>query len=241
MSESASNGIEIWFCNIDTIVTNDSTIDAALTREELVRAGRFAIAPLSRRYRVGRAAIRRILGRWLDQEPRQVDISESDGGKPCVAGGPQFNMSSSGPMLLIGVGASASIGVDIELVRELDDMQQLAERYFSPRECAELESLSESMQMRGFFRAWARKEAVSKALGLGLSMDFTSFSVPLDGLEACSPIVASARFPSQQEWFVKPLPLVTEAESAIASSEPIVVSAFRRITPDMNWSEDFNR
>jgi 4'-phosphopantetheinyl transferase len=213
-------------------------MDRLLTAAEGERANRFAFPHLRRRYRVGRAALRRVLAERLGGAPVDIEIRVRSGGKPYVPGGPEFNTSSSGPWVLIGLGNDIDLGVDIELLREMNDMRDLARRYFSKRECEELDALPQSLYRRGFFRAWSRKEAVSKALGLGLAMDFRSFSVPLDAIDACSPVARTAEFPGDREWFVRPLSLIDEAEAAVAANQPFEIGALYRIGPDLRWAEE---
>jgi 4'-phosphopantetheinyl transferase len=55
----------------------------------------------------------------------------------------------------------------------------IAERYFSPREAAQLRSLPRVQQSLAFFRCWTRKEAYLKALGCGISGGLQSFEVSL--------------------------------------------------------------
>jgi 4'-phosphopantetheinyl transferase len=236
--QSSANRVSIWFCNIETIKLDEAAVDALLLADEQQRARRFAFPHLRRRYSVGRAALRRILAHHLGVLPKQVTVAVKERGKPYVDGGPEFNMSSSGPLLMIGVSDSAQIGVDIELLRELDELLDLARRYFSPAEVSALQALPAALRVRAFFRGWARKEALSKAVGDGLHLDFRSFSVPLDGIDACSPVAVSAGFPHSGAWFVKPAAFVTEAESAVAADAPIEIAARYRIQPDLNWLEE---
>jgi len=230
--------VGIWCCDADGVEVDEESIDSLLTAAERDRAERFAFPHLRRRYRIARAAIRRILATRLGQEPTHVEMATRPGGKPFVPGGPAFNMSSSGPWLLIGVGARVEFGVDIEIVRELDDMFALARRHFSEREYGELEALAETSRARGFIRGWARKEAVAKALGKGLAMDLRSFSIPLDTGDTWSPVTTLPGFPDRGDWFIRPLRLVDETESAIAANAPIEIGPLYRIGRDLSWTEE---
>src|SRR5690606_29881823 len=68
---------------------------------------------------------------------------------------------------------------DVEKVRRLDSLGEIARRHFSVREFAALDALAGSARELAFYRCWTRKEAYIKALGEGLSMSLDSFEVSL--------------------------------------------------------------
>ena len=53
----------------------------------------------------------------------------------------------------------------------------LTERFFHAGEVADLSTLPQAEVESAFFRCWTRKEAIVKALGLGLSLDLDRFRV----------------------------------------------------------------
>ena len=57
------------------------------------------------------------------------------------------------------------------------DTTSLAERFFSLRERAGLQTLPDHLRVPGFFACWTRKEAFLKATGDGLSFPLADFSV----------------------------------------------------------------
>jgi 4'-phosphopantetheinyl transferase len=71
------------------------------------------------------------------------------------------------------------VGIDIETVRELRDMDSIAAGVFSPREHEAYFNLEASERALGFFNCWTRKEAFVKALGDGLRYPLGSFEVSL--------------------------------------------------------------
>ena len=73
--------------------------------------------------------------------------------------------------------AYRAIGVDVEASRPLPDALRIARSHFAPDEAASLEALPLDMREAAFFGLWTRKEAVVKALGVGLSQPLASFSV----------------------------------------------------------------
>nr|WP_254429807.1 4'-phosphopantetheinyl transferase superfamily protein [Ruegeria atlantica] len=91
--------------------------------------------------------------------------------------GPGFNLSHSGGRAILAVCEQASLGIDVEKKRPIEDA--VARHHFSQAEYAELSALPRSSWLQGFFNCWTRKEAVLKMLGHGLFMPLDSFDVTL--------------------------------------------------------------
>jgi 4'-phosphopantetheinyl transferase len=91
----------------------------------------------------------------------------------------RFNFSHSEGLALAAVTCGRRVGVDIERVRPLRDLEALAERVFSLREREALRQLPQDLRPRGFFNCWTRKEAYIKAIGDGLTHPLERFSVSL--------------------------------------------------------------
>ncbi len=106
------------------------------------------------------------------------NISNNDGNK--VATFPQFNISHSEQRALIAVSKHVDIGVDIEFAKPYIQTTKLAKHYFSNDETQAIQSLRSDEQQAAFFTCWSRKEAFIKAMGLGLSMPLSDFSVSVE-------------------------------------------------------------
>ena len=107
-----------------------------------------------------------------------------DHGKPALADTSgketiRFNLSKSDRVVLFAFTRDRGIGVDIERVRDISEMDQIAERFFSVRENAVFRALPESKKKEAFFNCWTRKEAFIKASGDGLSRSLDKFDVSL--------------------------------------------------------------
>ena len=162
---------------------------AALSEDELVRANNFRDSLLRDRFVAGRFCLREILGRELDMPSNKISFSIESNGKPVVSNSPtspnqggHFSFSRSQQHALIGHSASRRIGVDIERVRSLPDMELMAGAIFSEHQLLEWQSLVLAERPLGFFRGWTRKEAVVKVDGRGISDGVRHIEVPFGGI-----------------------------------------------------------
>jgi 4'-phosphopantetheinyl transferase len=154
-----------------------------LSEDERHRAERYRFVGDKRRFIVARGLLRRILRCYLDIPAAQIRFRYGVKGKPALALPGcrlQFNLSHSREVVLIAVTLCREIGVDLELVRSLAAMDQIAERFFSAREKQMLKVLEPLERQEAFFRFWACKEAYVKACGKGLALALDQFDVAIE-------------------------------------------------------------
>lgn len=164
---------------------------ARLSADERERARRFVFAADRRRHLASHCALRELLAHSLRREPEAIDYVMGAHGKPRLAdAGLHFNMSHSKDWALIGIAGDDEIGVDLEVLHELDDMGALALRLFTQREQRQLAATPASDRPLAFLRGWTRKEACMKAVGAGLSLEPATIDAGLDPLE-CTLVVAA--------------------------------------------------
>ncbi len=161
-----------------------ATKENFLSQEEKARHDRFHFERDRRRFRFSHGLLRRLLAGYLNQQPHEIKFCYTQYGKPYIEtsenqSGVEFNMSHSGDLVLVGITRSIPIGVDVEKIEPLPDMDQVAGRFFAKGEQKDLFSLSGSKKITAYYQCWTRKEAVIKASGEGLSMPLDSFRVSL--------------------------------------------------------------
>jgi len=152
-----------------------------LAADEQVRAARFIRARDRRRFVSCRAALRQILGVLLDASPGSLQFRAGGQGKPELVPEPgrdepsdcrhplRFNVSHSAELALIAVCRGRELGVDIERVRPFAEADRIVASFFSTAEQAAFAMIPDEAKDRAFVRGWTRKEAVLKALGIGLA------------------------------------------------------------------------
>lgn len=176
--------VHVWRAALDLPDGDVARLARALAPDELQRANRFYFPRDRRQFIVGRATLRLILGRYLRVAPEQIGFAYSAYGKPALVWPDdqeqyQFNLAHSAGMALYAVARARAVGVDIERIRDDRDHQQIAARFFSPAEHAQLQALPVELRTTAFFHCWTRKESYIKAHGAGLSMPLDLFTVSL--------------------------------------------------------------
>jgi 4'-phosphopantetheinyl transferase len=154
---------------------------ATLGPEERARAFRFAAERERARFVAARGQLRAILGETLGRAPESFVFARGAAGKPRLDGqafdGPgldggaalRFSVAHSGGAMVVALARGVEVGIDIERRRALPiDPVALARAAFAPSELRRLAGLSPAEREECWLRLWVRREAVLKALGVGL-------------------------------------------------------------------------
>lgn len=172
-----ANQVHVWRDSLSRAPAEVARLRNLLAPDERHRADRFRFERDRSNYIVGRATLRQLLARYLDAAPGDLEIGYGEFDKPYLAGGPSFNLSHSGTVVLYAFAAAGELGIDVELEHPDFAHERIAERFFSPAEVSVLHSLPEEVQARAFLTCWTRKEAFIKARGDGLTLALDSFDV----------------------------------------------------------------
>lgn len=149
-----------------------------LCARERERAERFHFQADYERYVAARAALRLQLGALLGCDPKSLLFQYTSYDKPILEKcGIEFNLSHSGDWVLFAFTGCGEVGVDIEKIRPIPDMRDVAKVNFAASEFALWESTPEADRVAAFYRCWTRKESFIKAIGEGLSCPLDSFEV----------------------------------------------------------------
>lgn len=131
-----------------------------------------------------RGMLRVVLSQYTLQKPEDICILRNEFKKPYLRDKKvAFNLSHSRDYLFIGISENEEIGVDVESTQafgrrkssplvDIFSKEELA-RYRALENCENAEYHQEE-----FFRnVWVRKEAVVKALGIGITVNLCDFTV----------------------------------------------------------------
>jgi 4'-phosphopantetheinyl transferase len=164
--------------------SRSQSLKQTLSADERARAERFYFQKDRERFIVSRGLLRVILGRYLDMEPSQLQICYTSHGKPALARESgwdvlRFNVSHCQGLALYAITRGREVGVDLERLRTDFTAEQIANRFFSPREVAALRALPPNVRQAAFFTYWTLKESYIKARGEGLMLPLNKFDVVL--------------------------------------------------------------
>lgn len=156
MGLAEAGTVDIWFGERLEDTALETSIPA-LNAAERARAARFTVSGPRTEYLSAHILLRRVLARYLDCAPAEVDIVEGENGKPLLKDGSLwFNLSHSHGLAAVAVTRHGPVGIDIEQIRDVPEQDGIAARYFPPGEPG------------SFFERWTRLEALVKACGCGL-------------------------------------------------------------------------
>lgn len=164
--------VEVWRVLLDREAGEALTLARVLNDEEHARARRFHSPQLQARWTVARAALRIVLARALGCDPAAIAFAIDKRGKPALHlpyPGLAFSLSHSEGIALIALAEPARLGVDVEFRRPNSDLLEIARRYFKTDESVALAAMNDEHRTTAFYRIWTRKEAVLKALGVGVT------------------------------------------------------------------------
>jgi 4'-phosphopantetheinyl transferase len=166
--------VHVWKASLDVSERAIESLVRGLSPDEIERANRFHFERDRRRFIVGRGVLRRILGRYVRTDATTLQFAYSERGKPSLiqAGDVPpilFSISHSHELVLYAFARRNLLGIDVEFIRSMRDIDELAKRFFSEHESLLVQRASGIRKWEIFFAIWTVKEAYLKATGEGLA------------------------------------------------------------------------
>lgn len=197
--------VHVWRAGLDLPTLQIEKLAKTLSPDEAERANRFYFERDRKHFTAGRGILRTILGQYLDLNPAQIQFCYTSRGKPGLANIHNnqtlyFNLSHSQGLALYGVSRDFNLGIDLEYIRPMSDLEQLAKRFFSVGEYTAIASLEAHQKQRAFFQAWTCKEAYLKATGDGLAGGLAEVEVSLIPGEAARLLSISGNSEAALSW-----------------------------------------
>lgn len=200
----SKNEIHVWYAHLSSYGRR-----CILSEQERRRAARLRDRLDYERFVASHSLWRSILGAYLAVGPDEIEFAYAPLGKPYLRpprGALRFSGSHSQDIAAIALAWDVEIGLDIEdLGRTLVDASGVAAIAFSPEERCRLAEVPASEQAEVLLKGWTQKEAIAKALGLGLYSSLRQISISPDAFQP---------FESLPGWQIIPL---LPGEGAVAS------------------------
>ena len=201
----AADEIHVWYAELDTL-PELAAATGELSAGERARASRLHRAVDRHRYVARIVLLRRLLaGYGLALGGHEFPTRPA--GKPVAPAGTElcFSSSHSAGAALMAITRGIQVGVDLERVTPMADLDAFASVAYHPSERAVHERLPVADRLGHALRVWTAKEAVLKATGDGLRVEPNRFCFAPDGptWRAVAPSDLSRLLP----WRITHLPL----------------------------------
>jgi 4'-phosphopantetheinyl transferase len=123
-----------------------------------------------REFVVTRALLRNILAHYAGQAAAYVCFDSNSSGKPLLRGteGLHFSVSHSHDLALFVI-ARRRVGIDVEYIRSSVVRKAVIDQCLSLPEQIRLQAMPAKVRALALYRCWTKKEAILKAVGVGLS------------------------------------------------------------------------
>ena len=209
--------VHIWAIRTKVPSAVVAECEKCLAPEEVTRAARFGLDRPRHTFIVTRGFLRCLLGKYLAADPRRIPLAYTSKGKPVLALDTRinFNVTHSSDMAAIALALDCRVGIDLEEIRPLPGLEDIAKRFFCTEEAAEILSCSERERECSFFRCWTRKEAYIKAVGEGLHIPLDSFRVTVKHDDFASFIHLGGDAKAAEAWTLHDLNLASDCAAAV--------------------------
>jgi 4'-phosphopantetheinyl transferase len=179
-----NDDVHIWHASIRQPEETVQWLADMLSADEKRRAERFHFERHRRSFIVARGVLRILLAHYSHCEAGQLRFEYTPTGKPFLAShsdgqGLCFNLSHSHELILYAISKNRRVGIDLEHIRPISEMEQIAASNFSDEENKQLNAMTQDRKLEAFFNCWTRKEAYIKAIGDGISFPLQQFDVSL--------------------------------------------------------------
>ena len=208
LTELGKDAVHIWFAFPKDIQTPAllQRYHQLLNHEEAVQQKRFHFERHRHAYLVTRALVRTTLSRYARVRPQDWVFEKNQYGRPEIARNHEnvppihFNLSHTDGLIVCAVTHEREIGVDVEDIKRGGGLIDIADRYFSPHEVAELHTVPAANQESRFFDYWTLKESYIKARGMGLSIPLGDFSFHIGDHQEISISIAPGQQDPPERW-----------------------------------------
>lgn len=164
--------IHLWRVSLDPSEALLQAAKEALSDYELGRLDFFEFGKVRKSYTVSQGILRMLVANYLSLPLEEVELGRRAKGKPFCKNDESlfFNMSNSGGLCVYAFSRDHELGIDLEQLRPLEDLDELIRKNFSASEQGYIRRKKED-ELRRFFFFWTIKESYLKAIGEGMRIE----------------------------------------------------------------------
>jgi 4'-phosphopantetheinyl transferase len=178
--QNTRGDLDVYYGIVDSLADMVPVSYNNLSDHEKKRADRFKHKSDYNCYISVHALLRFELSKLMHTEARLIRIEESLNGKPFTSDVDiPFSLSRTNNSFAFVIGRSSqSLGIDIERIKPGINFTSISQSYFSSMEQQLVFSFDRiADQNQAFFEIWTRKEALLKAIGIGINTELSKVQV----------------------------------------------------------------
>src|SRR5258707_7991366 len=200
----SNSSVQIWIADTDGLLRAKSCMQL-LTEKDWTSLNRIQNPPNRNSAITARVLLRLGLSKAVDRAvgPTDWDFSVTAQQRPIVAQGlPQvhFSVSHVDRLAVVAISPHLNVGIDVESVDQ-NVTENVMAAFCHHDEQRSVRALSDLQRTREFIRLWTLKEAYTKMMGVGHSLDFKIIKFVLDPIDLASAGGGSTSVPTQFENF----------------------------------------
>lgn len=201
------NEVHVWYYFLDL---SDQGVDFfynLLSEEEKKEINKIKVPVVRNRRVISKAIVKNIISMYLGLNIHKIKFSYNQFGKPVLSEdinfpGLNFNISHSGSLGMIALVKNNQIGIDLEQIIELADLDDIISLCFSKHEQHLFNSLSGLEKTKLFYKIWTGKEAFIKAIGKGFSFPLQNITFTLNNNKEIRISEISGLKENLHNWYV---------------------------------------
>ena len=164
--------VHLWRARTQELAADAGELAATLSPDEQQRAQGFALRKDREAFILRRGLLRAILSQYLPEGPDEIRFRHGYFGKPHLDLGSHrpglyFNLSHRMGLVLCALGRGGPLGVDVEFLAPMRDVDGMAAQFLPGHESAAIAALPPAERLLAFYIRWTRQEAYLKAKGDG--------------------------------------------------------------------------
>ena len=175
--------VECVCLDLGALRVERDALEATLASDERAHADRHGSPALRERFVLRLGALRRLLAAREGLDPATLALRAGAAGKPSLLGSDlRFSASSSGDVFAVAFARGVDVGLDVERLREVEDLEPGADAVLTARDRARLGALPCAARGEAYLRLFTLREALAKRDGSGIAGGGGGEELPLEAL-----------------------------------------------------------